>query len=749
MSTIKISDYSDSTGNLSSLIEIRPTDKFQKIDGFGGCFNELGWKAMEILSPEQRENIIKSLFDSAAGCNFNICRAPIGANDFSLNWYSLNDSINDYEMKYFSIERDKKMLIPYIKAAMKYKPSLKIWGSPWSPPAWMKSNKKYYCTNRDARIIWEPKVLKAYALYFEKYVREYRKEGINVYAVHIQNESDACQIFPSCIWTGEEQRDFIKYYLGPRFKASDLDTEIWLGTIINSDFKEQAGIVLADDETRAYITGVGYQWQGKKAVKETHEKFPNVKLMQTETECGVGDNDWNYAEKTFKLMNFYLRRGANAYMQWNMVLDEKGFSTWGWKQSAMITVDQKNKNVIYNPQYYVACHFSRFVSNGAYRIDVGGAAENTLAFLNPNGQVVVVNANHDNQPQNINLKIGNKVLQFTLPTKSFNTFIIPASFVSDQHQKYVTEPFKEFDEETAMSKGCLGADLIKIMDKGNITEYTVNALEEGYYSFVSSNSFNCTHDEKLSVHVNGKKSTPDVFVHEGKLKITGLYLSKGRNVVEIAASKRCLDPELVKVRNYKAVIPLLKNKIMIDGNEDDWGNISFNENFMLVEGKLNNTADLHVKYKQCWDKDYLYFLVQVTDDKLMSDSKHPWSDDGVEIFIDGDNNKSKSYDADDFQFIFAYNKKEVTEPHSGKVTNVSFAQKAISNGYIMEIKVPFNLIGANPEKGKEMGLEIMVNDDDGNKDGEREAKVTSWTSQEKAEQAWNDPRTFSTVILTK
>jgi len=126
--------------------EIKITsEKLQTIDGFGACFNELGWKALSVLNDGDREKVIKDLFDPKEGLKLNICRMPIGANDFARNYYSLDDSTGDFEMKYFSIERDKEMLIPYIKAAMKYQPDLKIWGSPWTPPAWMKTNNHYAC----------------------------------------------------------------------------------------------------------------------------------------------------------------------------------------------------------------------------------------------------------------------------------------------------------------------------------------------------------------------------------------------------------------------------------------------------------------------------------------------------------------------------------------------------------------------------------------------------------------------------
>src|ERR1035437_2296068 len=139
---------------------------FQTIDGFGGCFNELGWEALVALPAEKREAALKELF-SPEGANFTLCRAPLGANDFSLGWYSLDETPGDYEMKHFSIERNRECLIPYIKAAMKYHPRLGVWASPWCPPSWMTTNGRY----RNGRMKGDPQTLRAYALYLSKFVQ--------------------------------------------------------------------------------------------------------------------------------------------------------------------------------------------------------------------------------------------------------------------------------------------------------------------------------------------------------------------------------------------------------------------------------------------------------------------------------------------------------------------------------------------------------------------------------------------------
>ncbi len=221
---------SASTGN-SFDVEIYPSKKQQTIDGWGGCFNELGWDALQILNIKEREEVLKVLFDPNNGLKFNICRMPIGANDYARNWYSLDDSAGDFDMKYFSTDRDSKNLIPYIHEAMKYQPALKLWASPWSPPVWMKTNKHYANKRGDHndlkpenevlsgnQFIQDEKYLSAYAMYLSKFVKAYQKVGVNVYAVHFQNEPYTLNQWPNCSWTPSAMRNFIANYLGQLFQ---------------------------------------------------------------------------------------------------------------------------------------------------------------------------------------------------------------------------------------------------------------------------------------------------------------------------------------------------------------------------------------------------------------------------------------------------------------------------------------------------------------------------------------------------
>src|ERR1700739_3641036 len=184
------------------------------------------------------------------------------------------------------------------------------------------------------RLRFEDNVLKAYAGYLAKYVQSYQEAGVPVYAVHVQNEPASGRVFPPCLWNGVQIRDFVRDYLGPTFKQTHTEAQIWLGTINNRSIEKFVAPTLNDPKASQYIAGVGYQWDGQHAIAETHARWPNLKLMQTETECGGGENNWGSAVHTWGLLKLYLTNSASAYMYWNMVLDQASTSSWGWKQNS-------------------------------------------------------------------------------------------------------------------------------------------------------------------------------------------------------------------------------------------------------------------------------------------------------------------------------------------------------------------------------------------------------------------------------
>jgi len=395
--------------------------RHQTWEGFGGCFNELGWIALSKLDATERQRILRDLFDPENGCKFNFCRLPIGANDYSETWYSHCEHDSDLEMERFSIERDRVHLIPFIIAAKSLRQDLRLFASPWSPPTWMKFPKSYnYGT-----LVWEPAILRAYALYFLKFVEAYRAAGIEIHQVHVQNEPNSDQKFPSCLWTGAKMRDFIRDYLGPLFELKKIDCQIWAGTIERADYNAWANTILSDPAARRFVSGISYQWAGKEAVQKTHASWPDVKLTQSENECGDGSNTWAYAGYIFDLMQHYITNGVSAYCYWNMVLEPTGRSTWGWLQNSMITIDPQTNAITYNPEYYVMRHLSNFVKPGAVRLGLAGRwSSNAIAFANPDGETILAVRNPFTHEKSCVLTIGSAKVAVGLPPESFNTFVL-------------------------------------------------------------------------------------------------------------------------------------------------------------------------------------------------------------------------------------------------------------------------------------------------------------------------------------
>lgn len=416
-------------------IEVLVDKKAQEIDGFGGCFNEKGWEALSNLMPDKRELILSELFNQENGCKFNICRMPIGASDYAIEWYSLNETPGDFEMKNFNIDRDKKYLIPYIQAAKKINPDLKIWASPWSPPSWMKRNNNYACKqskynkyngleSKEGENMFDinDKNLDAYALYFSKFIQAYKNEGIDIFMVQPQNECHSATIYPGCTWTASALGEFIRH-LGPRFEQDNLNTEIWFGTM-ERPYIAEIDTILKNPATAKYVKGLGFQWGGRPVVLEVNAKYPAMRKMQTESQCGDGSNDWKAAVETWNLMKSYFSSGVNSYMYWNMILDDSGNSAWGWKQNAMISVFTKTKDIQFNVEFYLMKHFSYFIRKGAHRVQLSKINDNILAFENPDGQIVLVICNNTDKDRVMKIKIGDQMITPKISSQSFNTIAL-------------------------------------------------------------------------------------------------------------------------------------------------------------------------------------------------------------------------------------------------------------------------------------------------------------------------------------
>jgi glucosylceramidase len=422
ISHIEMSNQSNKVDKCN--LNINTGKEYQEILGFGGAFNEVGWEAITSLDNEAKDKVFRELFDEEE-CNFSICRTPIGASDFSLDAYSLNDTKDDYDMTNFSIERDKKYLLPYIKEALKNREDIKIWSCPWSPPYWMKTNGDM-CNGGE--LIDTPKNLKAYAKYLVKYLQAYKNEGIDIYGFCVQNETDVINVYPTSTMTSEVMTRFIRAYLLPEMiavgKKRPPETQIWAGTI--RDVLNYADEIVKDPVNRQFITGIGYQYSTKEVVGDGYSKFGHLKLIHTEAPCHNGANSWEEAKEIFLDILMYLQNGCVNYCYWNMVLNETGFSTWNWKQNSMITVDRENKEVRFNPEFYIMKHFSKFVKIGAKRLESwGDYAGDYIAFKNPDESIIILVNNFSSKVNKIEINLdGEEHFMAELQPESIYTFII-------------------------------------------------------------------------------------------------------------------------------------------------------------------------------------------------------------------------------------------------------------------------------------------------------------------------------------
>lgn len=390
----------------------------QQIRGFGTCFSELSALALKNLDESERKDFLNELFDEDK-CNFNYCRTPIGASDFSVDFFSYNESADDYDMKNFSVKRDEKLLIPLIKEALERQNDMQMFASPWCPPLWLKTKHVY----SNGTFNMTEKNLKAYSLYFKKYIQAYLEKGIPLVHICPQNEPCSRQRFPSCVWTGKELTEFIGGYLGPALEK--LPVDIFFGTVngpetddrmLYTRYSDYLGYAMRDENARKYIKGVAYQWAGKYALLETHDDFPSLEIIQSESECGDGSNSFEHMLYVFEMMRQYFRMGASSYVYWNLALEGKSESTWGWAQNSLIHVqDGKGK---FTPEFYLMKHFSHFVKRGARYLKLKGEYSSaSVAFKNPDGSKVLVVAN----PYDKEIIITFENKSYSLPPRSINT----------------------------------------------------------------------------------------------------------------------------------------------------------------------------------------------------------------------------------------------------------------------------------------------------------------------------------------
>ncbi|MDO6761252.1 hypothetical protein Q4566_13660 [Tamlana sp. 2_MG-2023] len=352
----------------NDFIVLVPNIEFQTIEGIGGAFNENGGEALFSLPKNKRHEVLKNLFNpNHANLVFN--RTPIGASDFALDAYSYSMIPEDYEMKHFSIKRDKKHLLPYIKAALKENDAMLLQASPWSPPAWMKYSNamdKNNANPEQSRLKDSPKIYKAYASYLVKYIEAYKNEGVNIDRFCIQNEPDTYAPFPGCNMSMSQMHDLSLNYIMPAFKNKNLNTGIWAGTFRTINRGDHYKIL--NTETINKFDGIGFQYANEPFIRDVSLLAPYMKIINTETKCYNGDNSTEQAKERIDEIANYINAGSTNYCYWNIILNETSKSAWGWKQNSLMVINRKNAEIQYTPDYNAMYIASKAIAKGDKRI---------------------------------------------------------------------------------------------------------------------------------------------------------------------------------------------------------------------------------------------------------------------------------------------------------------------------------------------------------------------------------------------
>jgi glucosylceramidase len=407
--------------------------RFQTIQGFGGAFTEAAAYTYFKMSPEVRSEIMKAYFDPVDGNGYTLCRTHINSCDFSLGNYAYAEVPGDTELQHFSIEHDRAQLIPMIReAGIRAGQPIQLLSSPWSPPAWMKTNGQM---NHGGKL--KPEYRQVWADYFVRYMQEYEKEGLSIWGITVQNEPLATQTWDSCIYSGEEERDFVRDHLGPALQAAGL-----LGRIKiliwdhNRDLLyERARLVYDDPKASQYVWGAAFHWyvgDHFENVQLTHEAYPDKQLLFSEgsQEGGPHHDVWEVGERYGQSMIQDLNHWTTGWIDWNLLLNQRGGPNHAGNYcSAPLMADPGKGSLYYHSSYYYIGHISRFIRPGAQRIiSVSTLDElDTTAFLNMDGQIALVVMNRSDRVCEFSIRFNDHSALTTSPAHSISTFCFQMS----------------------------------------------------------------------------------------------------------------------------------------------------------------------------------------------------------------------------------------------------------------------------------------------------------------------------------
>lgn len=414
-------------------IFVEPDIKYQTYMGIGGAITDASAEVFAKLNKEKQEEFLNAYFDSEKGIAYSIIRTNMNSCDFSSDSYTYVNE-NDKTLESFNIDHDRKFKIPMMKRALLKSPESKTFFSPWSPPAYMKSNNDML---HGGKLL--PDFYNTWSEYYVKFINEYQKEGIDFWGLTIQNEPMATQIWESCIYTAEEERDFLKNYLGPTLSKNKLQTKKIIFWDHNRDMiTQRTNVMLSDKDAAKYVWGIGFHWYENWSggdmmysnVGEVNKMFPDKNLVFTEGCADSYNKDklmsWENAEKYGKSMINDFNNGTVMWTDWNILLDEKGGPNHvGNFCFAPVHADSKSGSLIYTPSYYYIGHFSKFIKNGSHRISSVSSRSQllTTSFLSDAGKVTTIVMNPTDKKITYFLCVKSSAVELTIAPHAMQTLV--------------------------------------------------------------------------------------------------------------------------------------------------------------------------------------------------------------------------------------------------------------------------------------------------------------------------------------
>jgi glucosylceramidase len=420
----------------SPTIMLDATRRFQTIIGFGGAFTDAAAETFAELPKAAQDELLTADFspDPTKGNGYTMGRVNINSCDYSTASYTYDDVAGDLSLSHFSIAHDQTYKMPFIKAAMAVTGNhLSLFGSPWSPPAWMKTNDDMLHGGR-----LRPECRQAWADYYVRFVRAYQQAGIPIWGLTVQNEAMADQPFESCLWTGVEEHDFVRDYLGPTLHDSGLSRlHLMIWDHNRGLMYQRAQAIYEDPDVAKYVWGMAFHWYTGQHFDNTemvHDAFPDKNLVFTEGGMGRLDPakpemDWTRAERVGKNIMMDLNHWTCGWNEWNLILRADGTPNHvGGHGTASIQVvgDTANGTLNYTAAYYYIGHYSRFIRPGAQRIACTSDDDDLLAtsFINKDNSIATVVLNESDNAKDFSVWDGGRQVTTNSPAHSIVTVVM-------------------------------------------------------------------------------------------------------------------------------------------------------------------------------------------------------------------------------------------------------------------------------------------------------------------------------------